>query len=67
MQVKVYPDDLRASVALHKRLSEEWKDLSQKLTPFNPLRETIRDFREKVSLRTSGKQFGVRDFDLFSP
>ncbi|CAN0877094.1 Transmembrane protein 214-A [Linum grandiflorum] len=44
---KVYQDDLRASVAVLKRISEQWKELSEKLAPFDPLRETIRDFRQK--------------------
>ncbi|CAN1311594.1 Transmembrane protein 214-A [Linum perenne] len=45
--VKVYQDDLKASVAVLRRLSEQWKDHSEKLAPFDPLRETIRDFRQK--------------------
>ncbi|CAN0871657.1 Transmembrane protein 214-A [Linum grandiflorum] len=59
--VKVYEDDLRASVAVLKRLSEEWKELSQKLAPFDPLRETIRDFRKKNE-KAMGK--GHSDADI---
>uniref|UniRef100_A0A2P2LD02 Uncharacterized protein MANES_15G131000 n=1 Tax=Rhizophora mucronata TaxID=61149 RepID=A0A2P2LD02_RHIMU len=46
---KIYLENLQASVAILKRLSEEWKELSVKLAPFDPLRETLKNFRLKVS------------------
>ncbi|XVF43601.1 hypothetical protein PTKIN_Ptkin02bG0052700 [Pterospermum kingtungense] len=44
---KVYLDNLEASVAVLKRLSEEWKEHSVKFTTLDPLRETIKNFRNK--------------------
>ncbi|KAJ4835245.1 hypothetical protein Tsubulata_026673 [Turnera subulata] len=44
---KVYEDNLEASVVVLKRLSEEWKELSVKLAPVDPLRETLKKFRQK--------------------
>lgn len=44
---KVYEDNLEASVAVLKKLSEEWKEHSVKLSPFDPLRETLKNFRNK--------------------
>ncbi|KAL9389650.1 hypothetical protein Peur_018255 [Populus x canadensis] len=44
---KVYQDNLEASVAVFKRLLEEWKELSVKLAPLDPMRETIKNFRQK--------------------
>jgi COX assembly protein 1 len=38
---KVYQDNLEASVAVLKKLSEQWKDLYVKLSPVDPLRETL--------------------------
>ncbi|OMO60655.1 hypothetical protein CCACVL1_23982 [Corchorus capsularis] len=44
---KSYPENLEGSVAVLKRLSEEWKQHSVKFTTLDPLREAIRSFRNK--------------------
>ncbi|MFQ6670922.1 hypothetical protein Gotur_035632 [Gossypium turneri] len=44
---KVYLDNLEASVSVLRRLSDEWKEHSTKLTTLDPLRETIKNFRHK--------------------
>ncbi|MBA0550868.1 hypothetical protein Golob_021778, partial [Gossypium lobatum] len=44
---KVYLDNLEASVSVLRRLSDEWKEHSTKLTTLDPLRETIKNFRNK--------------------
>lgn len=44
---KVYQDNIEASVIVLKKLSEEWKVHSTKLSPVEPLRETIKNFRRK--------------------
>ncbi|KAJ6351036.1 hypothetical protein OIU78_007043 [Salix suchowensis] len=44
---EVYQDNLEASVAILKRLTEEWKGLSVKMAPLDPLRKTIENFRQK--------------------
>lgn len=49
-QDEVYQDNLEASVAVLKKLSEQWKDLYVKLSPVDPLRETLKNFRQKVPL-----------------
>lgn len=49
-QDRIYQDNLEASVAVLKKLTEQWKDLSGKLTPLDPIRETLKSFRHKVRL-----------------
>ncbi|XVF85397.1 hypothetical protein PTKIN_Ptkin17bG0114800 [Pterospermum kingtungense] len=44
---KVYLDNLEASVAILKRLSEEWKEHSVKFITLDPLKEAIKNFRNK--------------------
>ncbi|KAH7570935.1 hypothetical protein JRO89_XS05G0226000 [Xanthoceras sorbifolium] len=44
---KVYQDNLEASVAILKKISEEWKQFSVKLSPFDSLRTTLQNFRHK--------------------
>ncbi|KAJ9135761.1 hypothetical protein P3X46_032905 [Hevea brasiliensis] len=44
---KVYQENLEASIAILKKLSEEWKEVSVKLASLDPLRETIKNFRQK--------------------
>ncbi|MBA0676859.1 hypothetical protein Goari_018310 [Gossypium aridum] len=44
---KVYLDNLEASVSVLRRLSDEWKEHSTKLTTLDPLREAIKNFRNK--------------------
>lgn len=43
----VYEDNLEASVAVLRKLSEDWKEHSVKLSPLDPLRETLKNFRHK--------------------
>ncbi|KAJ8770075.1 hypothetical protein K2173_010120 [Erythroxylum novogranatense] len=53
----IYQDNLEASIAILKKLSEEWKELSVKLAPFDPLRETLKNFRQKnEKALTSGSE-----------
>ncbi|KAL4351886.1 hypothetical protein GQ457_06G000530 [Hibiscus cannabinus] len=44
---KAYLDNLEASVAVLRRLSEDWKQHTLKFTTLDPLRETIKNFRNK--------------------
>ncbi|XVE91999.1 hypothetical protein REPUB_Repub01dG0059400 [Reevesia pubescens] len=44
---KVYLDNLEASVAVLRRLSQEWKEHYVKFTTLDPLREAIKNFRNK--------------------
>ncbi|XVF02866.1 hypothetical protein REPUB_Repub04eG0211600 [Reevesia pubescens] len=44
---KIYLDNVEASVAVLRKLSEEWKEHSAKFTTLDPLRETIKNFRNK--------------------
>ena len=44
---KVYQDNLVASVAVLKKLSEDWKVQATKLSPYEPLREILRNLRQK--------------------
>ncbi|TKY59793.1 Transmembrane protein 214-A [Spatholobus suberectus] len=44
---KVYQDNIEASVSVLKKLSDDWKELSTKLSPHEPLRDTIKIFKQK--------------------
>ncbi|GMJ04453.1 hypothetical protein like AT1G23170 [Hibiscus trionum] len=44
---KVYPDNLESSVTVLRRLSDEWKEHSAKLTTLDSLKETVKSFRIK--------------------
>ncbi|KAE8710289.1 hypothetical protein F3Y22_tig00110325pilonHSYRG00131 [Hibiscus syriacus] len=44
---KVYSDNLESSVRILRRLSNEWKEHSANLTTLDPLRETVKCFRNK--------------------
>ncbi|XP_021896369.1 uncharacterized protein LOC110813504, partial [Carica papaya] len=67
---KVYRDNIEASVVILKKLSEEWKVHSNKLSPLEPLRETIKNFRRKnekemVGGADSTDQAVYRDADKY--
>lgn len=47
-QDKVYEDNLEASVVILKKLSDQWKELSNELFSLDPMRETLKNFRHKV-------------------
>lgn len=44
----LYLDNLDASVAVLRKLSNEWKEHSAKHSTVDPLRETLKSFRQKV-------------------
>ncbi|XP_040373718.1 uncharacterized protein LOC112197744 isoform X2 [Rosa chinensis] len=45
---KVYEGNLRASVTVLKKLSDQWKEHAAKISPLDPMRETLRSFRHKL-------------------
>lgn len=47
-QDKVYQENPEASIAILKKLYDDWKEVSVKLAPLDPLRETLKNFRQKV-------------------
>lgn len=47
-QDMLYLENLDASVVVLKKLSDEWKEHASKHTSLDPLRETLKSFREKV-------------------
>ncbi|XP_021293410.1 uncharacterized protein LOC110423516 [Herrania umbratica] len=51
---KVYLENLEASVAVLKKLSEEWNQHSSKFTTLDALRETIKSSRNKNEKATAG-------------
>ncbi|MBA0842792.1 hypothetical protein Goarm_002596, partial [Gossypium armourianum] len=57
---KAYLDNLEASVAVLRRLSEDWKQHSAKLTTLDPLRETVKNFRNKNEKAMSNGADAVR-------
>ncbi|GLT94418.1 hypothetical protein SLE2022_121590 [Rubroshorea leprosula] len=67
---KVYQDNIEASVAVLKRLSEDWKEYSVKLVPVDHLSETVKDFRQKNEKAMAGgsdaaKEALFRDADKY--
>ncbi|XP_028758929.1 uncharacterized protein LOC114717872 isoform X2 [Neltuma alba] len=44
---KAYEENLEASISVLKKLSDDWKEQSAKLSPHEPLRETLKSFKEK--------------------
>ncbi|KAF7808673.1 transmembrane protein 214-B-like [Senna tora] len=44
---KNYQENIEASVSILKKLSEDWREHSAKLSPYEPLRETLKNFRQK--------------------
>ncbi|KAK7319143.1 hypothetical protein RJT34_03861 [Clitoria ternatea] len=44
---KVYQDNIEASVSVLKKLSDDWKEQSTKLSPHEPLRDALKNFRQK--------------------
>ncbi|KAK7368540.1 hypothetical protein VNO80_10567 [Phaseolus coccineus] len=44
---KVYHDNIEASVSALKKLSDDWKEQSTKLSPHEPLRDTLKNFKQK--------------------
>ncbi|KAH9746287.1 hypothetical protein KPL70_004369 [Citrus sinensis] len=44
---KLYEANLEGSVKVLKKLSEEWKEHSAKLSPLDPFRATLKSFRQK--------------------
>ncbi|XP_050232496.1 uncharacterized protein LOC126681132 [Mercurialis annua] len=67
---KVYQENLEASIAILRKLSEDWKELSVKLSPLDPLRETLKSFRQKnekamASGEDAKKHALYRDADKF--
>ncbi|XP_047170335.1 uncharacterized protein LOC124838703 [Vigna umbellata] len=44
---KVYQDNIEASVSALKKLSDDWKELSTKLSPYESLRDTLKNFKQK--------------------
>ncbi|QCD83678.1 uncharacterized protein LOC114177811 [Vigna unguiculata] len=44
---KVYQDNIEASVSALKKLSDGWKEQSAKLSPYESLRDTLKNFKQK--------------------
>ncbi|KAJ4710012.1 hypothetical protein OWV82_016248 [Melia azedarach] len=57
---KIYLDNLEASVNILKKLSQEWKDQSAKLTLLDPLRTTLKSFRQKNENAIADEADGAR-------
>ncbi|XP_002527792.2 uncharacterized protein LOC8262524 [Ricinus communis] len=67
---KIYQENPEASIAILKKLLEEWKELSAKLSPLDPLRETLKSFRRKnekamASAEDAAKHALLRDADKY--
>ncbi|PRQ41130.1 putative transmembrane protein [Rosa chinensis] len=52
---KVYEGNLRASVTVLKKLSDQWKEHAAKISPLDPMRETLRSFRHKNEKALEGE------------
>jgi len=56
-QENVYQDNIEASASVLKKLSDDWKELSTKLSPHDHLRDTIKNFKQKVVLQAKELDF----------
>lgn len=67
---KVYQENIVASVAILKKLSDDWKEQATKLSPYEPLREILKNFRQKneKALTTetdAARQALIKDADKY--
>ncbi|XP_052205538.1 uncharacterized protein LOC127810230 [Diospyros lotus] len=51
---KIYVDNLETSVSILRKLAEEWKEFSGKQSSLDPLRETLKSFRQKNETALAG-------------
>jgi len=56
-QEKVYHDNIEASVSVLKKLSDDWKEQSTKLSPHEALRNTLKNFKQKVVSKSKDLYF----------
>ncbi|XP_058731154.1 uncharacterized protein LOC131602944 [Vicia villosa] len=59
---KVYLDNIVASVAVLKKLSDDWKVQATKLSPYESLREIIKNFRQKNEKALASETDAARFF-----
>ncbi|KAF8407618.1 hypothetical protein HHK36_006751 [Tetracentron sinense] len=67
---KIYLDNLEASVAVLRKLCDEWKEHSLKHSSLDPLRETLKSFRQKnekvlASGEDAAHQASFKDADKY--
>ncbi|KAG8634764.1 hypothetical protein MANES_17G080400v8 [Manihot esculenta] len=67
---KVYQENLEASIAILKKMSEEWKEVSVKLAPLDTLSVTVKNFRQKnekalANGEDAARQSFYRDADKY--
>ncbi|XVE72220.1 hypothetical protein DITRI_Ditri11bG0022100 [Diplodiscus trichospermus] len=60
-----YLDNLEASVAVLKRLANEWKELSVKHSTLDPLRETLKSFRQKNEKAEDDAHASLKEADKY--
>ncbi|KAM1520628.1 hypothetical protein ACFX10_010985 [Malus domestica] len=61
---KVYEENLEASVAVLKKLSNQWKEHSANLSPFDPMREALKSFSRKNEKALAGEAEDARQEKL---
>ncbi|KAM7270317.1 hypothetical protein ACFE04_029531 [Oxalis oulophora] len=62
----LYVENMEASVAILKKLSEDWKQQSARLLPLDHLRETLKSFRQTtILLFDMGKLFAFTTSHVF--
>ncbi|KAF8378608.1 hypothetical protein HHK36_029956 [Tetracentron sinense] len=67
---KIYLDNLEASVAVLRKLSDEWKEHSVKHSSLEPMRETLKGFRQTnekalASGEDAARQASFKDADKY--
>ncbi|XP_060213598.1 uncharacterized protein LOC132640836 [Lycium barbarum] len=66
---KIYLDNIEASVAVLRKLTEEWKELSRRQSSLEALKETLKSFRQKNEKSLTGgvdaHQSDFRDADKY--
>jgi hypothetical protein len=63
----LYSENLEASVTILKKLSEDWKEQSTRLSPLDQLKETLKSFRQEneEALESGGNQVLVKNADKY--
>ncbi|RYR64117.1 hypothetical protein Ahy_A03g010258 isoform B [Arachis hypogaea] len=66
---RVYQDNIEASVSVLKKLSDDWKEQSAKLSPYEALRDTLKGFKIKneqvLTTGTDSRQALFKDADKY--
>ncbi|XP_020570642.1 uncharacterized protein LOC110017848 [Phalaenopsis equestris] len=61
---KLHSENVEASVSVLRKLSDEWKEHSTKLSPFGPLQETLKHLRALNEKASSAADAGINEASI---